>query len=232
MPAATSAPLQLHLQDAAPRLDYVPALDGLRALAIGLVVAFNAGMPPFWSGFVGVWLFFVLSGYLITLLVLERLAREGGRGLGAFYVRRFERLFPPLLLMLAAYAAFHLAYDGVEAWRPIASRACTCRLDSTSGRAVRRRLPSVCSPKPWPWRAAGGASRCVTCNAPTTAGDQAASRTRESTRRAVAAPRSAAANESSPATAGSTRTRSTSVRTSASVRSDTSTRRSAVMGPS
>jgi peptidoglycan/LPS O-acetylase OafA/YrhL len=100
-------------------LGYTPALDGVRALAIGLVVAFNAGMPPFWSGFTGVWVFFVLSGFLITRIVLEGVAREGAASLGPFYLRRFERLFPPLLAMLITYAAFQFAHDGLAAWEPV-----------------------------------------------------------------------------------------------------------------
>ncbi|MBP7417992.1 MAG: hypothetical protein KA911_05295, partial [Xanthomonadales bacterium] len=78
-------PSNLHATPA--RLGYQPALDGVRALAIGLVVLFNAGAPPVFSGFVGVWIFFVLSGFLITGLLLEPLAGRDRADLGAFYVR-------------------------------------------------------------------------------------------------------------------------------------------------
>ena len=92
-------PSNLHATPA--RLGYQPALDGVRALAIGLVVLFNAGAPPVFSGFVGVWIFFVLSGFLITGLLLETLGERDRAELGAFYLRRFTRLFPPLAAMLS-----------------------------------------------------------------------------------------------------------------------------------
>jgi len=104
----------------AVRLGYQPALDGVRALAIVLVVLFNAHAPPVFSGYVGVWIFFVLSGFLITGLLLEPLASHGRAELGAFYLRRFTRLFPPLAAMLLAYAVFHLAVGGRAAIEPIA----------------------------------------------------------------------------------------------------------------
>lgn len=102
------------------RLAYQPALDGVRALAIGMVVLFNAHAPPVFSGFIGVWVFFVLSGFLITTLLLEPLAARDQAGLGAFYVRRFQRLFPPLATMLVAYAAWHVAVGGRDAIEPVA----------------------------------------------------------------------------------------------------------------
>lgn len=77
------------------RTDYLPALDGIRALAILLVVAFHAKVPGFGNGRVGVDVFFVLSGYLITNILLN------GRGLGAFYLGRARRLIPAYLAMLA-----------------------------------------------------------------------------------------------------------------------------------
>ena len=104
----------------AVRLGYQPALDGVRALAIVMVVLFNAHAPPVYSGYVGVWIFFVLSGFLITGLLLEPLAASDRAGLGAFYLRRFTRLFPPLAAMLVAYAAFHLAIGGRDAIEPVA----------------------------------------------------------------------------------------------------------------
>jgi peptidoglycan/LPS O-acetylase OafA/YrhL len=81
------------------KLGYVPALDGLRGVAIALVVVYHAGLLP--GGFLGVDLFFVLSGFLITTLLLEEHAASGVISLRRFYVRRARRLLPALLALLA-----------------------------------------------------------------------------------------------------------------------------------
>ena len=82
-----------------------PALDGIRAVAALLVVLFHSGVPGLSNGFVGVDVFFVLSGFLITsLLVRERLA-DGRIKLMAFYARRARRLFPAALTVLVVTAA-------------------------------------------------------------------------------------------------------------------------------
>jgi peptidoglycan/LPS O-acetylase OafA/YrhL len=83
---------------------YQPALDGLRALAVTAVVLFHAGVAGFGGGYLGVDLFFVLSGYLITSLLLDEHARTGRIALGAFWLRRARRLLPALLLVLVAVA--------------------------------------------------------------------------------------------------------------------------------
>lgn len=78
---------------------YRPDIDGLRAVAVLSVIAFHA--TPYWmpGGFAGVDIFFVISGYLISSLVLADVAR-GTFTLGDFYVRRIKRIFPALILML------------------------------------------------------------------------------------------------------------------------------------
>lgn len=81
---------------------YNPALDGLRALSILAVVLFHCGVPLARGGFVGLDIFFVLSGYLITSLLLEE-HRDGGIQTRRFYARRALRLYPTLLLMLVVY---------------------------------------------------------------------------------------------------------------------------------
>lgn len=86
-------------------MPYTVGLDGLRALAIVLVMLFHANMPGLPGGNVGVDLFLVLSGYLITRLLLAEMQASGGVQLQAFYLRRLWRLMPPLLLMLVLYAA-------------------------------------------------------------------------------------------------------------------------------
>ena len=81
--------------------DYKPHVDGLRAVAVLLVVLYHVGVPGPRGGFVGVDVFFVISGYLITsLLFLE--AQQGRVGLAAFYARRVRRLFPAMLVVVAA----------------------------------------------------------------------------------------------------------------------------------
>jgi peptidoglycan/LPS O-acetylase OafA/YrhL len=84
------------------RLGYQPALDGLRAVAVTGVVGVHAfGLPS--SGALGVDLFFVLSGFLITTLLLEERARTGSVSLLGFYRRRALRLLPALVAFLSVY---------------------------------------------------------------------------------------------------------------------------------
>jgi len=90
-----------------PRLGYRPALDGIRATAMPLVVSWHAfGRPA--GGFLGVHVFFALSGFLITTLLLEEWASRGSISLSRFYQRRALRLFPALVVMLGAYTAVQL----------------------------------------------------------------------------------------------------------------------------
>jgi peptidoglycan/LPS O-acetylase OafA/YrhL len=86
-------------------LAYRPDIDGLRALAVGLVVAYHAFPKFLGGGFIGVDVFFVLSGYLITQIILAGL-QAGTFSLGAFYQRRVRRIVPALLVVLAACALF------------------------------------------------------------------------------------------------------------------------------
>ena len=80
----------------------VPGLDGLRAVAVALVVGFHFGLGWLGGGFVGVDVFYVLSGYLITGLLLAEFARRSRIGLARFWLRRARRLLPALLLVLVA----------------------------------------------------------------------------------------------------------------------------------
>ena len=86
---------------------YRPELDGLRGIAILVVLGAHTGVPGFSSGGggVGVTLFFALSGYLITSLLLAERERDGRADLGAFYLRRGLRLFPALIAVLVVVAA-------------------------------------------------------------------------------------------------------------------------------
>ena len=84
---------------------HVPALDGIRAVAVAAVLAFHGGLPGATGGFLGVDAFFVLSGYLITALLLAEWTRSGGRlDLAGFWGRRVRRLLPALLLMVTVVA--------------------------------------------------------------------------------------------------------------------------------
>ena len=77
---------------------YLPALDGLRAIAVAAVVAFHLGRLR--GGFLGVDVFFVVSGFLITTLLLEEDRHAGAVGLRNFYRRRVFRLLPMLYVVL------------------------------------------------------------------------------------------------------------------------------------
>ena len=84
---------------------YRAHLDGLRAVAVYLVVAFHAGMGRLVGGFIGVDVFFVLSGYLVTTVLLRDLHGEGGRiRFGRFYARRARRLLPAAAVALVVTA--------------------------------------------------------------------------------------------------------------------------------
>lgn len=91
------APLRL-----LPVWEYRPQLDGLRFVAVMLVLAFHAGMVSMSGGFIGVDLFFVLSGFLVTNVILDEVDRQGSFSVGAFYGRRVRRLLPAAVLAITA----------------------------------------------------------------------------------------------------------------------------------
>lgn len=76
-------------------------IQGLRALAVGLVVLYHGGLPSLSGGYVGVDVFFVISGFLITTHLLQRLERTGHVGFADFYARRARRILPASLLVVA-----------------------------------------------------------------------------------------------------------------------------------
>jgi peptidoglycan/LPS O-acetylase OafA/YrhL len=105
---------------------YMPGLDGLRALAVLAVIAFHEQFSWAPGGLLGVGVFFTLSGYLITDLLLSQFRAHGKMRLGQFWLRRARRLLPALFVMLAV----------VTAWVSIADRARLSALRGAVGAAA------------------------------------------------------------------------------------------------
>lgn len=89
----------------ARKVQYRPEIDGLRAVAVLPVILFHAGFQTFSGGFVGVDVFFVISGYLITTIILHELD-QGSFTIAGFYERRARRILPALLLVVFACIPF------------------------------------------------------------------------------------------------------------------------------
>lgn len=102
------------------RLTYLPGLDGLRALAVLAVVIYHADLGWLPGGFLGVEIFFVISGYLITALLLAEWRREGTIDLKSFWLRRARRLLPALWVLIGIVLAFAVLAlpDEVAGLRP------------------------------------------------------------------------------------------------------------------
>jgi peptidoglycan/LPS O-acetylase OafA/YrhL len=107
------------------RLPYLPGLDGLRALAVIAVLLYHAELRWIPGGFLGVEVFFVISGYLITSLLLSEWDAHGQIDLKAFWLRRARRLLPALFLVIAAVLAFAVLFlhDEVAGLRSDAAAA-------------------------------------------------------------------------------------------------------------
>jgi len=95
---------------ASSRMRYIPGLDGLRALSVTAVLLYHADISWMPGGFLGVDVFFVISGYLITSLLLAEHRNRGGVRLGQFYLRRARRLLPALFLVLACVSLFSVIF--------------------------------------------------------------------------------------------------------------------------
>ncbi|MFN8051316.1 MAG: acyltransferase family protein [Acidimicrobiales bacterium] len=113
----------------AERMPHLPALDGLRGLAVAVVVLFHGNWSWARGGFLGVSMFFTLSGFLICSLLLDEHRRAGRVDLRAFWGRRFRRLLPAAWLTLAAVTALALALgqfgsaDRLDVWAALANVA-------------------------------------------------------------------------------------------------------------
>lgn len=101
------------------RLRYLPALDGLRAFAVIGVLCYHGGLDWAQGGFLGVDLFFVLSGFLITTLLLREREDTGGIALGSFWLRRARRLLPALLLLLVLVVTYAIVFAAPAELRTI-----------------------------------------------------------------------------------------------------------------
>ena len=82
-------------------MKYRPDIDGLRAVAVAPIVLFHAGLQKLSGGFIGVDIFFVISGFLITSIIMREM-QDGAFSIAGFYRRRVVRIFPALFVMLAA----------------------------------------------------------------------------------------------------------------------------------
>ena len=97
------------------RLTYRPEIDGLRAIAVVSVIFYHAqitifGHQPFKGGFIGVDIFFVISGYLITSIILKELVSTGSFNFKHFYERRIRRILPVLLFVMSVSLPFAWLY--------------------------------------------------------------------------------------------------------------------------
>lgn len=88
-----------------PKSRYIPALDGLRTLAVVAVVLYHLNLTWAQGGLLGVTIFFVLSGYLITRLLLNEVAKTGRINLKSFWIRRIRRLFPAVVTVVVVTCA-------------------------------------------------------------------------------------------------------------------------------
>jgi peptidoglycan/LPS O-acetylase OafA/YrhL len=94
------------LRNQISRVPYLPGLDGLRAIAVVAVMVWHADHNWLQGGFLGVEVFFVISGYLITLLLISEKERTGRVRIGQFWLRRARRLLPALFTMMSALAIY------------------------------------------------------------------------------------------------------------------------------
>lgn len=100
MTAVSAAPIRVGPRRYVSSGQGIPALDGVRAIAVALVLADHGGVPGLSGGFLGVDVFFVLSGFLITSLLIDEIGRTERIGLKDFWIRRARRLLPALLVMV------------------------------------------------------------------------------------------------------------------------------------
>ena len=98
---------------ARPKSRYIPALDGLRTLAVVAVVLYHLNLTWAQGGLLGVTIFFVLSGYLITRLLLNEVAKTGRIDLKSFWIRRIRRLVPAVVTVVFVTCALCTIFNHV-----------------------------------------------------------------------------------------------------------------------
>lgn len=107
------SPAADHQTPARPKSRYIPALDGLRTLAVVAVVLYHLNLTWAQGGLLGVTIFFVLSGYLITRLLLNEVAKTGRIDLKSFWTRRIRRLFPAVITVVVVTCALCTIFNHV-----------------------------------------------------------------------------------------------------------------------
>ena len=110
---ATRSSVAYQQAPARPKSRYIPALDGLRTLAVVAVVLYHLNLTWAQGGLLGVTIFFVLSGYLITRLLLNEVAKTGRIDLKSFWIRRIRRLFPAVVTVVVVTCALCTVFNHV-----------------------------------------------------------------------------------------------------------------------
>jgi peptidoglycan/LPS O-acetylase OafA/YrhL len=134
---------------------HISSIDGLRAIAVTAVVLYHLGISWIPGGFLGVDLFFVISGYVITRLILDSINQSSALDLRAFYAARLRRIYPGFLFMVVCTIIF------IGVWAPEAIKRFTLcpywNHKLATGRAPSRLLRNC-----WPTSAAP--AHMVTCS--------------------------------------------------------------------
>lgn len=173
-PAPSSAQPRRHAGrgfSSALRGGRVAGLDGLRTVAVVLVIVYHVEPDLVPGGSVGVDVFFTLSGFVITRLLVAEYARTGRIGLGAFYRRRWRRLGPAMLAMCAVTALLSVAlplplFDGAWVAAALAATSVINLVRAGSPGRTRTSPPHLPTPGPWGWRSSSiwpGRSCCSYC---------------------------------------------------------------------
>ncbi len=100
-----------------PGIGYLPGIDGLRALSIAAVLAYHLDQTWATGGYLGVEVFFVVSGFLITMLALDEHRRTGAMDRRAFWIRRARRLLPAVIVLVAGVLAYVALVSGTTELR-------------------------------------------------------------------------------------------------------------------
>ena len=111
IPAPDAATAPRRANASISKVPYLPGLDGMRAVAVVAVMIYHANSTWLKGGFIGVEVFFVISGYLITLLLIAEHEKTGEVNMKNFWVRRFRRLLPALFMMLLLLSIWTAVFE-------------------------------------------------------------------------------------------------------------------------